>query len=144
MLKCGHCGSNIDVFTWQPLYRTCDAYVCSPSCSAARVRVISRLDPHLMRPMEWAGTNTSNPPKTFERKHSYIGLNNMHDTPETKIDMGMTPDTDYDDEWRGELHVRTELDDRADLKYNLFATIVDAVSTIFMSALAIGFIMVVT
>ena len=86
-MNCGHCGTKINIKGWNPLYRTCDAYVCSPACSRARMQVITKLDPNLTQPMEWASTTTLNPPKTLERKQSYIGLGNLNLTSEVGIKM---------------------------------------------------------
>ena len=76
-MKCGHCNCEIISNSWAPLYRTCDSYVCSPECSMERYKVITNLDPKLTHCMLWADTTTIAPPKTFERKESYVTLGSL-------------------------------------------------------------------
>ena len=76
-MKCGHCKRLIRSNSWEPLYRTCDSYVCSPACSRERLKVITNLDPHLTHCMSWADTTTIAPPRTFERKVSYVTLGSL-------------------------------------------------------------------
>lgn len=76
-MQCGHCKRMIKPESWEPLYRTCDSWVCSPACSRERVKVISRLDPNLHHCASWANTTTINPPKTLEKKSSYIALSSL-------------------------------------------------------------------
>jgi hypothetical protein len=73
-MKCGHCETEVNLYNWKPIYRTCDAYVCSPTCSRERLKVIFRLDPDLTQCIEWANIRTITPPKTLSKKPSYVAL----------------------------------------------------------------------
>lgn len=76
-MRCGHCNRTIKPKNWEPLYRACDSWVCSPACSRERAKVISRFDPHLHHCASWANTTTINQPKTLEKKGSYNALSSL-------------------------------------------------------------------
>lgn len=102
-MRCGHCNCEIKPNGRDPLYRTCDSYVCSPICSLERLKVITKLDPSLTNYMSWAKTTTASPPKTFERKVSYVTLGSLSSKAEELSDK-TTPllnerciDTEYQD-----------------------------------------------
>ena len=78
-MKCGHCNCEIKPNCRDPLYRTCDSYVCSPRCSLERFKVITNLDPKLTYCMLWANTTTIVPPKSFERKESCVKIGSLLD-----------------------------------------------------------------
>jgi len=119
-MNCGHCGSKIKLYAGKPLYRTCDAYVCSPACSRERVNVISILDPNLIHSSEWEKTNTKTPPPSLSRKYSYTGLNSLNVTNDiTKkqyyVKSNNTEDTEViDEDYR--LLAQNEIEEEKDTK----------------------------
>ena len=138
-MNCGHCGTKINVKGWNPLYRTCDAYVCSPACSRARMQVITKLDPNLAQPMEWAKTNTLNPPKTLERKQSYVGLGNLQLAPAIEINMPIIASENVTRQTENIHHTHIPIpppppENQNDPPY----TILDTISTICMTVFALG------
>lgn len=96
-MRCGHCNCEIKTNGTEPLYRTCDSYVCSPLCSIERFKVITKLDPSLTNCMSWATTTTGSPPKTFERKVSYVTLGSLSGKTEDISDTSHVPNNKHTD-----------------------------------------------
>ena len=140
-MNCGHCGMLINVKGWHPLYRTCDAYVCSPACSRARMQVITRLDPNLTQPMQWAHTSTLNPPKTFERKSSFVGLSNLDLSPDIDIHMPIIHESDDPENQQPRyMPVAPQHNNRN----TLFDRIVNTASTVCVTVFALGVLILAT
>lgn len=143
-MNCGHCGTKINMRGWNPLYRTCDAYVCSPSCSRARMQVITRLDPNLVQPMEWANTSTIDPPKSFTRKQSFVGLGNLSLAPDVEIDMPIIA-TNERERYVPPPPVYRQIPEAQYQERNtVINTIANTVSTICMTAVALGVFLLAT
>ena len=139
-MNCGHCGTAINTRSWSPLYRTCDAYVCSPACSRARMHIITKLDPNLTQPMEWANTCTIDPPKSFKRKSSFIALNNLDLANDVDIHLPIIPECE-DQENLLPIH------NPAPPVYprnTILDTIANTASTVCMTAFALGIFLLAT
>jgi len=52
-VKCASCNSLVNLASGKNIYRSCDAYVCSPTCSKKRLRIVSCQDPYLTDPSNW-------------------------------------------------------------------------------------------
>lgn len=136
-MSCGHCGTRIILNGWKPLYRSCDAYVCSPACSRERVKIIAGLDPNLTQPMEWANTSTSAPPKSFTRKPSFAGLGNLSLAPDVELNMPIIA-TDERETYMPPPVFRQNPEARYQEKNTIINTITNTISTICMTAVALG------
>jgi len=54
---CPACNTLINLSSGKLLYRSCDSYVCSPTCSKKRLRNINAIDPLLTNPYYWVNKN---------------------------------------------------------------------------------------
>lgn len=59
-VKCGSCNAVINISNGYNIYRTCDSYVCSPSCSRILLSNIAYNDPTLESPESWYNTKKRN------------------------------------------------------------------------------------
>lgn len=142
-MKCGHCGTNINVYSWNPLYRTCDAYVCSPACSRERMRVISRLDPNLTQCIAWANTMTITPPKTLSKKLSYVALSSMTDDLENAKES--TPLHNVQNRYAMYNQTESDINDHYEApRTGLLRAIGDSLASICMTALTLGVLLIVS
>lgn len=53
IVDCPSCGRRFSITGRGPVFRSCDAYVCSPKCSYARAKTIASIDKNLNNPMSW-------------------------------------------------------------------------------------------
>jgi hypothetical protein len=111
--------------------------VCSPACSRERVKIIAGLDPNLTQPMEWANTSTSAPPKSFTRKPSFAGLGNLSLAPDVELNMPIIA-TDERETYMPPPVFRQNPEARYQEKNTIINTITNTISTICMTAVALG------
>ena len=53
IVDCPTCGRRFSITGRGPIFRSCDAYVCSPECSYLRAKSIATIDKNLDNPMSW-------------------------------------------------------------------------------------------
>ena len=136
-MKCGHCGTDINLNSRKAIYRTCDAYVCSPMCSIKRIKVISSLDPNLSECIAWTNIKTITPPKTLSKKLSYIALCSLTDDLEDEIED--TPLNNVQNRYA--LYDQTQPDDNVHYKAptaRLLCEIGVCLTIIYLTAITIG------
>ncbi len=69
IVRCPTCGHRFSITGRGPIFRSCDAYVCSPECSYLRAQSIATIDKNLNNPMSWpmqrssSSANVNKPPK---------------------------------------------------------------------------------
>ena len=70
IVDCPSCGQQFSITGRGPVFRSCDAYVCSPECSYVRAKLIAAIDKNLNKPMSWpmqrsqSSANINKPPNT--------------------------------------------------------------------------------
>ena len=74
--KCASCNAAINLSSGKNIYRSCDAYVCSPICSQRRLRKISSSDPNFTSPCNWQNQNQN---VTIPMKKTKSSINILND-----------------------------------------------------------------
>lgn len=70
IVDCPSCGRRFSITGRGPVFRSCDAYVCSPECSYVRAKTIASIDKNLNNPMSWpmkrshSSANVNKPPNS--------------------------------------------------------------------------------
>jgi hypothetical protein len=77
--RCASCNLIINLSSGKNIYRSCDAYVCSPMCSQRRLRKISSSDPNFTNPYNWQKQNLTLP---IKKSKSSINIINDYEYPE--------------------------------------------------------------
>jgi hypothetical protein len=64
----------INLSSGKNIYRSCDAYVCSPTCSQRRLRKISTSDPNFTNPCNWQNQvqNVTHPMKKTKSSRDIV------------------------------------------------------------------------
>ncbi len=68
IVDCPSCGRRFSITGRGPVFRSCDAYVCSPECSYARAKTIASIDKNLNNPMSWPMQCSSSSAKLNKHK----------------------------------------------------------------------------
>ena len=74
--KCASCNAVINLSSGKNIYRSCDAYVCSPMCSQRLLRRISSSDPNFTNPCNWQNQVQN---VTIPMKKTKSSMNIIHD-----------------------------------------------------------------
>lgn len=82
--KCASCNAIIYLSSGKNIYRSCDAYVCSPTCSRKRLRNISNTDPNFTNPCNWQN-QTQNVTIPLKKAKSSINIVEDYNYPEALI-----------------------------------------------------------
>lgn len=79
--NCAYCNTVINLSSGKNIYRSCDAYVCSPTCSQRRLRKISSSDPNFTNPCNWQN-QIQNVTLPIKKTKSSINISNDFEYPD--------------------------------------------------------------
>ena len=82
--KCASCNAVIHLSSGKNIYRSCDAYVCSPTCSRKRLRNISNTDPNFTNPYNWQN-QVQNVSLPLKKTKSSINIIEDYNYPEALV-----------------------------------------------------------
>jgi hypothetical protein len=96
IVVCPSCGCRFSIADKGPIFRSCDAYVCSHKCSYLRAKLIASIDRNLNNPMSWpmqrshSSTNINKPQKSTtwsnpEEIPIMMGLEEYNSNPKSSI-----------------------------------------------------------
>lgn len=96
IVDCPSCGRRFSITGRGPVFRSCDAYVCSPECSYVRAKTIASIDRNLDNPMSWpmqrspSSSNINKPPNSTtwripEETPLMMGLEDYNSNPNSYI-----------------------------------------------------------
>ena len=104
IVDCPSCRRRFSITGRGPVFRSCDAYVCSPECSYIRAKSIASIDKNLDNPMSWpmqrspSSANVNKPPNSTtwripEEVPLIMGLEDYNSNPNSciQIDRQIAP-----------------------------------------------------